>query len=486
MPDTQPASQVSSLQRNDSLVEAVFRGLGSPLGASPEEVQRIRDNIGDWDLNQLTERYSGLVMQVCRSHLGSAVDPTDASQAVWLRLTDHLDQLHNRAALVSWLVTTASRICLGIIDDRRQVLSGVGHYLEVPDDLAVAAGRELAAPDHDWPATQPQPALAALTAELPADASRLPGLLLQDPLSDKGIRERSGTPMDGTGPVDLVGGHPVATAELRSLGMREPTMCDPSTVMLLTRDVLARPEDPRRSELHRGKGSPAVRRVAGRWQVIAFDSRHPVTIADLKDLGSDQQRTIQEAARTGKPLPLEVLDAITVKQVAEVTPGQEFDAYDGNWVLLVRHWAAILTVKGQPLLTGGRSAEHANPPGQGYLYPLPTEEHHLAAVLEYLGLIPGGCDAEQAKRRRLALAFRYRHELLGIGAGAEESDDRVMKLFELPIQPVKTELRKRIWGRSGRAGRDSALLRYLLSHHVIGHGDVLDAEQWLVTHQGQK
>jgi hypothetical protein len=278
----------------------------------------------------------------------------------------------------------------------------------------------------------------------------------------------------------------VGTAKLRSLGMPKSKECDPDKVTLLTRDVLARPGDPRRNQLHKKNGSPGVRVAAGRWQVVAFDARYPVTITSWDDLGRDPRLAFVEAARTGKPLSLDVLDAITVKQVDKATPGREFDAYDGSWILLVRQWAAMLTVRGQPRLTEEQSGPHADLTDQGYPFPKPTEKGHLDAVRAYLGQTPGGRDVERAELRRLALAYRYRWEVRWSWTGKDESDEHVTKLFKIGIQNVKTELRKKIWGRSGSNDRDSALLRYLLTYQVIGHKDVIDAERWVAEHPGRR
>ena len=145
---------------------------------------------------RLVDRYAGLVWSVCRRYRLSDADAADASQTVWLRLTEHLDEIHNPAGLASWLCTTASRACLRIIEDRRrQMLPGMGYDFDVADDL------ELTAPDRELLVTELHLALLAAIAELPDESRRLLALLLHDPpLSYKDISERLGMPIGSIGP----------------------------------------------------------------------------------------------------------------------------------------------------------------------------------------------------------------------------------------------------------------------------------------------
>jgi RNA polymerase sigma factor (sigma-70 family) len=146
--------------------------------------------------NELVDRYAGLVWSVCRRYRLSDADAADACQTVWLRLTEHLDDIRNPAGLASWLCTTAGRACLRIIEDRqRQVLHGVGHNFEVAEDV------ELSAPDRELLNWELHLALLAAIAALPAESRRLLALLMHDPpLSYKEISERLGVPIGTIGP----------------------------------------------------------------------------------------------------------------------------------------------------------------------------------------------------------------------------------------------------------------------------------------------
>jgi RNA polymerase sigma factor (sigma-70 family) len=146
--------------------------------------------------NQLVDRYSALVWSVCRRYRLSDADAADACQTVWLRLTEHIGEIHNPAGLASWLCTTAGRACLRIIEDRRrQVLPGIGYNLDLPDDPVATA------PDRDLIADELHQALLIAIAELPNDFRQLLSLLLHDPpLSYREISQRSGMAMGSIGP----------------------------------------------------------------------------------------------------------------------------------------------------------------------------------------------------------------------------------------------------------------------------------------------
>src|SRR5579864_3247437 len=59
----------------------------------------------------LVERYSPLVWSICRRWQLDRTDAEDVSQALWLRLLEHLDNLRDPAALPGWLAITAKREC---------------------------------------------------------------------------------------------------------------------------------------------------------------------------------------------------------------------------------------------------------------------------------------------------------------------------------------------------------------------------------------
>jgi RNA polymerase sigma factor (sigma-70 family) len=60
-------------------------------------------------LGQLVTEYSPLLWQVARAAGLDAADAEDVLQTVWLRLIEHLPQLHSPGALAAWLVITTRR-----------------------------------------------------------------------------------------------------------------------------------------------------------------------------------------------------------------------------------------------------------------------------------------------------------------------------------------------------------------------------------------
>ncbi len=60
-------------------------------------------------LGQIVTELSPLLWQIARAAGLSSGDAEDVLQTVWLRLVAHLDNIHDSAALVGWLVTTAKR-----------------------------------------------------------------------------------------------------------------------------------------------------------------------------------------------------------------------------------------------------------------------------------------------------------------------------------------------------------------------------------------
>lgn len=60
-------------------------------------------------LGQIVIELSPLLWQVARATGLSSGDAEDVLQTVWLRLVAHLSDIHDSAALIGWLVTTAKR-----------------------------------------------------------------------------------------------------------------------------------------------------------------------------------------------------------------------------------------------------------------------------------------------------------------------------------------------------------------------------------------
>jgi RNA polymerase sigma factor (sigma-70 family) len=73
----------------------------------------------------LVREFSGLIRAIARAHGLGEADIADVAQATWLRLLEHLHDLHDPSRVGAWLATTSRRECLRILRDaKRQVLLG--------------------------------------------------------------------------------------------------------------------------------------------------------------------------------------------------------------------------------------------------------------------------------------------------------------------------------------------------------------------------
>ncbi|WP_425560597.1 RNA polymerase sigma factor [Luedemannella flava] len=98
-----------------------------------------------WDV--LVDRYADLVWKVARSFRLGRADAADVSQATWLRLVEHLNDIRDADRLGAWLVTTARREALALVrrsartvptgDDWR--LDGAEEVAEAPDTALLRA-----------------------------------------------------------------------------------------------------------------------------------------------------------------------------------------------------------------------------------------------------------------------------------------------------------------------------------------------------------
>lgn len=85
--------------------------------AEPENAAVLRAAAaGDqkaWE--SIVDRYANLVWSVARSFQLGTSDAADISQATWLRLIEHIDDVRDADKLGSWLATTARREALALL-----------------------------------------------------------------------------------------------------------------------------------------------------------------------------------------------------------------------------------------------------------------------------------------------------------------------------------------------------------------------------------
>jgi RNA polymerase sigma factor (sigma-70 family) len=145
--------------------------------------------------NRLVERYTPVVLAVVRRFRLQDSDADDVVQVVWLRVVEKLVRVREPAALPGWLVTTARRECLHLVEARRRVAP------TLLDDWARPDGSEDPALDRDLLEAERHAALLAALAELPDRQRDLLLLLLEDPpLSYDEISARLDMPVGSIGP----------------------------------------------------------------------------------------------------------------------------------------------------------------------------------------------------------------------------------------------------------------------------------------------
>jgi RNA polymerase sigma factor (sigma-70 family) len=145
--------------------------------------------------NRIVERYTPLLLSVVRRFRLDRSDAEDVVQAVWLRLVERLDRIREAEALPGWIVTTARRECLHVLDGRRRV---------TPTDLADQGWPEGGGDppvDTDLLAAERHEALLAALAGLSERQRALLLLLLHDPpLPYEEISRRLDIPVGSIGP----------------------------------------------------------------------------------------------------------------------------------------------------------------------------------------------------------------------------------------------------------------------------------------------
>lgn len=97
----------------------------------------------------LVHEFDGLVATIARAHRLCSADVADVSQATWLKLVEHIDQIKDPARIGAWLATIARRECLRVLSSgRRHVPFGVDEpqsdvHESPPDEAILTADRDL-------------------------------------------------------------------------------------------------------------------------------------------------------------------------------------------------------------------------------------------------------------------------------------------------------------------------------------------------------
>lgn len=107
-----------------------FDRMGEGLGARDTDLVLGAAKGDETAWNELVARYARIVWSVVRSHRLGSGDAADVYQTTWLRLVENLDNIAQPERVGSWLVTTARRESLRLLNVRqREVphLDGADH-----------------------------------------------------------------------------------------------------------------------------------------------------------------------------------------------------------------------------------------------------------------------------------------------------------------------------------------------------------------------
>jgi len=187
-------------------------GEASPVGELVAAA--LAGDVESW--NDLVQRYTPLLLSVVRRFRLDGSDAEDVVQTVWLRLVEQLGRIREAQALPGWIVTTARRECLHVLDGRRRM---------APTDLADQGwpdGTGDPPVDTDLLAAERHEALLAALAELPERQRGLLLLLLHDPpLPYEEVSRRLGIPVGSIGPtraraLERLRSHPMMQSLLRA------------------------------------------------------------------------------------------------------------------------------------------------------------------------------------------------------------------------------------------------------------------------------
>jgi RNA polymerase sigma factor (sigma-70 family) len=95
---------------------------------------------------QLVDRYTVFLWSVCRSFRLGRAAAEDIIQTVWLRLLERGHTIRDPGALTAWLITTARRECLRVVEAQRRT-AGEDLLPELvdhrgPEDASLRAARD--------------------------------------------------------------------------------------------------------------------------------------------------------------------------------------------------------------------------------------------------------------------------------------------------------------------------------------------------------
>jgi RNA polymerase sigma factor (sigma-70 family) len=144
-------------------------------------------------LERLVVRFDRVLRGIARSYRLSSWDADDVIQSTWLQFMEHGRELREPAALSGWLVTTARRQSLRLL--QRHVRE------RLTDDPACDMPGDHAEPDRELLAAEHREALHGALAQLPDRQRELMRLLVAHPdLSYEEVGRKLAMPIGSIGP----------------------------------------------------------------------------------------------------------------------------------------------------------------------------------------------------------------------------------------------------------------------------------------------
>jgi RNA polymerase sigma factor (sigma-70 family) len=152
-----------------------------------------------WDA--IVDEYAGLLWSVVRGFRLNEAQAADAVQTTWLRLVEHVADLREPEHVAGWLKTTAQRVCLQTIRQRRRELLVDGN-----EEHARASGVRFDDLEQEGPEAsalrwEEIALVRRAVADLPDRHRQLMELLAASPpVSYRDISARLGMPVGSIGP----------------------------------------------------------------------------------------------------------------------------------------------------------------------------------------------------------------------------------------------------------------------------------------------
>jgi RNA polymerase sigma factor (sigma-70 family) len=145
--------------------------------------------------SELVRRYGGLVLATARSLRLPTPEAEDISQLTWLSLAMHIRTLRDPLAIGGWLVTTARREGLRLLQHR-------SHEYAVGEEHLDVENRVLPAVDEEMLRAELRAQIRSSFARLPERCQQLLRLLARDPPASYGeVSAALSMPLGSIGPV---------------------------------------------------------------------------------------------------------------------------------------------------------------------------------------------------------------------------------------------------------------------------------------------